>query len=372
MTRPCVAIVGASGHVGRVAAAALADYGDLRLGSRAPERLQSLSAVCASAGATVTTQYVDLDDPASLDHFVAGADVVLNCAGPSYRILDQIALVAQQHQAAYVDVGGDDVLYERLIKQPAGQTVAVVSAGMLPGLSGLLPRYLADQFEHIEQMTCYAGGREAFSPAAAEDFWLSLDPQYDFGTVQAYWRHGQIAPSRDAMDLPDRPWTREPRLLAWPYLSREAQRLFQQLDVEQGWAMNLMEEGYLFQALQRLQGRGDVKAEEAMTALIQASQLDVAGRPAYQVLAVEASGWAKGGPLQRSLWVQVSQGFHLTGHMAAQTVRALPELDDGVHFAAQVLNPQACLQGLVQAWPDFRIQQHEGAWATVNVEEGAL
>lgn len=372
MTRPCVAIVGASGHVGQVAAEALADYGHLRLGSREPESLQALSDVCLLGGAEVTTQHVDLDAPSSLDHFIAGADVVLNCAGPSYRILDRVAMIAQRHQAAYVDVGGDDVLYERLMSASSPNAVAVVSAGMLPGLSGLLPRYLAAQFDHIEQMTCYAGGREAFSPAAAEDFRLSLDPQYDFGTNQAYWRNGEVVPYRDVFALPERPWTREPDLLVWPYLSREAQRLFQQLEIEQGWAVNLMEDGYLLKTLQRLQGQCEVNAEEAVTALIQASQLDVAGRPAYQVLAVEGSGWSKGEPLQRSLWVHVRQGFHLTGHMAAQAVRALPELTEGVHFAAQVLNPQSCLQGLAKAWPDFRIQQHEGPWQSVHIEEGAL
>ncbi|MYS56904.1 epimerase, partial [Streptomyces sp. SID6013] len=51
----------------------------------------------------------------------------------------------------------------------------VLSAGALPGLSGLLPRWLARQgLDSAATLTAYCGGLETCSPTVAHDLMLSL------------------------------------------------------------------------------------------------------------------------------------------------------------------------------------------------------
>ncbi|MGM0353113.1 saccharopine dehydrogenase NADP-binding domain-containing protein, partial [Streptomyces sp. ECR3] len=148
MSTPVIGVLGASGAVGRAAVHALRALGHtgLRLGGRTP------SALCAVAqeepGRYDETVWADADAPQGLRAFTEGCHTVLNCAGPTYRLRATVASAALAAGAHCVDVAGDDPAAEDLSKDgdPArdGRTV-VLSAGALPGLSSLLPRWLAGQ-----------------------------------------------------------------------------------------------------------------------------------------------------------------------------------------------------------------------------------
>src|SRR5919108_349874 len=112
-------------------------------------------------------------DDASLARFCDGCRVVLDCTGPSFRVLDRVARAALRAGADYVGAGGDEPAYEALARTRLrpGRT-AVVSAGMMPGLSGLLPRSLAavaDLDGAPEGLLAYAGGGSPITPPAAAD-----------------------------------------------------------------------------------------------------------------------------------------------------------------------------------------------------------
>jgi saccharopine dehydrogenase-like NADP-dependent oxidoreductase len=134
---------------------------------------------------------VDVGDPVSLSSFCAGCRLIINCAGPSFEILDQVARAALIAKADYVDPGGEDVVCERLAKHDwvtAGR-IAILSAGMMPGLSGLLPKWLAQQrFGRRRALTAYVCLKDHFTPAAAREYVLSLRNGY--GESLAAWRNG--------------------------------------------------------------------------------------------------------------------------------------------------------------------------------------
>src|SRR5438445_7441516 len=94
-----IGVLGASGAVGAAAVDWLRQlgHGPLRLGARRPWT--------AAPGEQVMT--VDATDPRSLAAFCQDTRVVLNCAGPSYRLLDQVADAALTAGADYVDSAGD-------------------------------------------------------------------------------------------------------------------------------------------------------------------------------------------------------------------------------------------------------------------------
>src|SRR5713101_3338745 len=147
MTRPLISILGAYGVVGRSAARLLHRWGvgRLRLGGRHVELARRLAD--EDLGGEADAQEVDAYQSEQVRDFCAGCRVVVNCAGPSFRILDRVAVAAFGAGADYVDPGGDAPVYGRLIADEwtrAGRT-ALLTAGMMPGLSGLLPRWLAGQ-----------------------------------------------------------------------------------------------------------------------------------------------------------------------------------------------------------------------------------
>ncbi|MEU9384351.1 saccharopine dehydrogenase NADP-binding domain-containing protein, partial [Streptomyces sp. NPDC048279] len=190
MSRPVIGVLGASGAVGRAAVRELRTLGHtgLRLGGR------TASALCAVAEENAAghdeTVWADADAADGLRAFTEGCDIVLNCVGPTYRLRATVAFAALAAGAHCVDVAGDDPAAEDLAKGGAparDDRTVVLSAGALPGLSSLLPRWLAGQgLDGATALTAYCGGLETCSPTVAHDLMLSLrlflfDP--DFGPV---------------------------------------------------------------------------------------------------------------------------------------------------------------------------------------------
>lgn len=186
-----IAILGGYGAVGATAARRLAARAasPLRIGGRS---LRSAAALCEELGDGTTAHAVDLTDSASLAAFCAGSTVVLNCAGPSYRVLDTVALAAREAEAHYVDVAGDLPLLRRLRALPPSDRLAVVSAGVMPGLTAILPLTLLGGDPATTRIDLHVGGPVRITPASAQDILLATGP--DFGTPSATWRDGRVAP----------------------------------------------------------------------------------------------------------------------------------------------------------------------------------
>ncbi|WP_404937114.1 saccharopine dehydrogenase NADP-binding domain-containing protein [Pseudomonas sp. JDS08PS003] len=371
MSGAVIGLVGAYGNVGRQVAQLLAGHVALRLGGRDPQQAEQLN---QQLGACAEVRALDLWDESSLADFCAGCALVINCAGPSYRILDRVARVALAAGADYLDVGGDDPLHERLAGQvPEGRRV-LLSAGMLPGLSGLFPRLLAQSFQRVDEMRCYAGGLGRLSATAAEDFLLSLGN--GFGQAQCGWCEGQVVRSTASAEQHlERDWLPVAGVQAYPYLSTEQQRLFSELQVPHGQGFNLFEGGQLAAALQRIQGSAPEARHcpQNVAALVQASALDVAGRHPYQLLAVEVDGLRDGRQQQASAWLRAGDGSRLTGSVAAFCALHWQLLPQGLHYAAQVLDAEACLEQVCQWLPDTRVSLgHSAGTPLVELEEGVL
>ncbi|WP_347900778.1 saccharopine dehydrogenase NADP-binding domain-containing protein [Pseudomonas purpurea] len=370
MTGACVGLVGAYGQVGRQVAMLLNQHCRLRLGGRDVQQAQRLNAERLQGRATVMA--LDLWDDRSLEAFCAGCSLVINCAGPSYRVLDRVARVALAAGADYLDVGGDDPLHELLQGQiPPGRRV-LLSAGMLPGLSALFPQVVGAGFERIDVMRCYAAGLGELSMTAAEDFLLSLGNGY--GQALVGWSEGRRVKAHHALDDAfERPWLSGP-VLAYPYLSGEQQRLFADMNVGQGLGFNLFAGEHLAATLQRIQGAAPETREcpENVAALVRASRLDVAGRTPFQLMAVEVEGLRDGQVRQASGWLRAVDGSALTGTVAALCALQLPQLPAGLHYAAQVLSAQHCVEQVRQWLPEVRMQVQNGVRQDAAVEEGAL
>ncbi|GAA0334286.1 saccharopine dehydrogenase NADP-binding domain-containing protein [Actinoallomurus spadix] len=347
-----VGVLGASGAVGRAAVRELRDLGHTvaLLGGR---RLDALREVAreepAGAGEVVR---VDVADPESLAAFAERCDVVLNCAGPTYRLKATVAAAALAAGAHCVDVAGDDPAAEALLSRgdPAvsGRTV-VLSAGTLPGLSSILPRWLARGLDGATALTAYCGGLEPCSPTVAEDLMLSLTTGgaggAAYGEPLAAWRAGRrqsraLRPVEDAA-APGFPC----RAAVQPFLSAETERLAADLALDRVDWFNVHPGPQVRALLNRLPGslaagadRGDL-AERMMLA----ARLDLAGRTPFYVMHFALEGSAGGEPVSRRLTVLTASSYRLTAAVGALAVDAVlrGDVPPGVHFACDVLNPES-------------------------------
>ncbi|WP_219602064.1 saccharopine dehydrogenase NADP-binding domain-containing protein, partial [Nonomuraea indica] len=229
---------------------------------------------------------VDVEDARALAAFCGGCRVVVNCAGPSARVLDTVARAALAAGAAYVDVAGDQIdraplraVAAREAGPPGGPGpggTAVLGAGMMPGLSALLPRHLAAGFSRVDRLVAYVGGLDPFTPAAARDYVASLAGGH--GTPLAAWRdggpvRGALRPAR-GVRLPGWPG----RVSVYPYLAAETERLARTLRIAEVEWWTVFDGDRTLDALARA---GDAEPERAAEALVLASRLEAFGREPY-------------------------------------------------------------------------------------------
>ncbi|MEU5695816.1 saccharopine dehydrogenase NADP-binding domain-containing protein [Actinosynnema sp. NPDC020468] len=340
-----IGVLGASGGVGRAATRVLAGWnvGPLRLGGRVPP-----TALAAELGAEAVQ--VDLTDPVALHDFCAGCAVVLNCAGPSYRHLDTVARAALAAGAHYVDPGGDEPVHRALAGVEPTRAV-VLDAGLVPGLTAVLPRWLAADLVEPVALTAHVGLVDRLTPAGAGDYLLSLGGGH--GEARAAWRDGRrvsgaLSPSDD-VDLPFFPG----RVTTYPYLSREAERTAAALRLaEADWYTVFDGAGHLSAALGRLQAAmtGAADLDAAAAELIGAADLDLFGRNPYQRLVFRLTGR----DVERTLVLRGTDTYGLTGGIAAYATREVlaGRVPPGVAYPVDVLD-HADLVAALPSLPGF-------------------
>ncbi|MEU9731646.1 saccharopine dehydrogenase NADP-binding domain-containing protein [Streptomyces sp. NPDC048002] len=383
MTRPVIGVLGASGAVGRAAVRELRLLGHtgLRLGGR------TTSALCAVAeegpAGRDETVWADATAPDGLRAFTEGCDIVLNCVGPTYRLRATVALAALAAGAHCVDVAGDDPAAEDLSgpADPArdGRS-AVLSAGALPGLSSLLPRWLARQgLDRATALTAYCGGLETCSPTVAHDLMLSLSAGgadgAAYGEALAAVRGGRRVPRVLRADEDTAHEAFPGRVAVQPYLSGESERLAALLGLDRLDWYNVHPGAAVRAVLNLLPGRlaaGD-DPDGLAKRLIRAADLDLAGRKPFYVMDFTLTGAASGAPTTAALTLRAASSYRLTAAVGALAVDAVlrGDVPAGVHFACDVLDPDTVVGHLrSHGAADLRLT---GAAAGVEqVEEGAL
>jgi hypothetical protein len=333
MAAPLIGILGAYGAVGTVAARRLAAEGRfrLRLGGRDPEPACRL---VAELGPAARAQTVDARDEHSLAAFVAGCRAVLNCTGPAYLLLDRVRRAAFAAGADYVDVMDDGTA-----PAPAGARIAVLSAGLVPGLSGLLPGLLAESMARPLRFTGAYAGLGALTHTGAVDYLLSLDRGY--GVPMGLWR-GRVVPGVLRTDENFRiPGLPRP-LTAVPFLTTEVAEQARALELEEARWYNAFDGGFLYDALNRARLGSGQDLDSRAAELLRAGALDAAGRTPYHVLWGSLDGVGHGGAaVRRTVLIRGVDGSELTGEVGAFAVAEVCDgrVPAGVHRAAGVLSP---------------------------------
>ncbi|WP_327344194.1 saccharopine dehydrogenase family protein [Streptomyces europaeiscabiei] len=137
-----VAVFGAYGHTGRFVVAELRARGFVPLPvGRDVEKLRRL--VADQPGLEGRARVASVDEPASLDRAFAGADAVVNCAGPFAETAAPVIAAALRAGIPYVDVAAEieanlDTFAEFGEKARAAGVVVVPAMAFFGGLGDLL------------------------------------------------------------------------------------------------------------------------------------------------------------------------------------------------------------------------------------------
>lgn len=342
-----IGVLGGYGDVGGASVRQLLslELGPLRIGGRDVEAARRF--VDELPAGHVEYQVVDFRDEASLTRFAAGCHILLNCAGPSHAIGDRAARAAVSVMADYVDVAGDDVLHGLLNESEylEHKRVAVLSAGLQPGLTGLLPRWAAQrEFTKVHSLISYFGLLDHFTEVAADDYLQGVVDKVS--EPLAAWRDGHrsaVLTRRRNVAVPFFP--RAATVL--PYLNAEGERLAAALGITRADWYTVLTGRHIGTAFDRAR---TLERREAAATLRRASLLDLAESAPYVVLLVQLDGLRDGVPITRTMVLRGQRNAELTGAVAALTTLAVHqgELPYGCHFAATALEPQVAADRLIE------------------------
>ncbi|MFJ4152714.1 saccharopine dehydrogenase NADP-binding domain-containing protein [Streptomyces galbus] len=382
MSKPVIGVLGASGAVGRAAVRELRALGHrgLRLGGRTASALSEVAN--ENPDGHDEAVWADATAPDGLKAFTDGCDIVLNCVGPTYRLRATVAFAALNAGAHCVDVAGDDPAAEDLLK--GGDPVrddrtVVLSAGALPGLSSLLPCWLAGQgLDGVTALTAYCGGLEPCSPTVAHDLMLSLSSGgadgAPYGEALAAVRGGRRVPRALRTDEDTVHPAFPGRVAVQPYLSGESERLAGDLGVDRLDWYNVHPGPAVRALLNLLPGRlaAGEDPDRLAKRLILAADLDLAGRTPYYVMDFAMWGTASGAPATAGATLRTASSYRLTAAVGALAVDAVLRggVPAGVHFACDVLDPGTVVRHLrSHGVADLRLT---GMAADAEQEEGVL
>ncbi|MDF7631293.1 hypothetical protein PUG46_18725 [Erwiniaceae bacterium L1_55_4] len=338
INRPVIALLGARGAVGEQVIAQLAPVGHLRAGSRQ---------LPVQRHPDVEYQRVDLFDERALRQFCQGAQLIINCAAPGHLIGDRVARAAAALDCDYLDPGGDEPLFARLQNTQKASPCAVLSAGMLPGLSGLLLRSAFSAFDRLYEAKGYALSCEPFSQGGAADFLASLDNGY--GVTGVALRQGELqhCPGGARIQLP----LARASAMAYPFMTSEWQRIGQaHPHIDLTWYNLFSSEALVHWLSQRI--KRDARAVDDLVAL---SVRACVGQQPQHLVAVEASGERQGIFERRACVIECSSGAQLTAAVTTFTALNMVQgkIPPGLHFAADVLPATATLQFMQRQLENF-------------------
>ncbi|MEY9975117.1 saccharopine dehydrogenase NADP-binding domain-containing protein [Lysinibacillus sp. RC79] len=367
-----IGIIGYNGTVGQAAVRYLKDKYPLRCGSRSEHKEHSQSYKF------MEYMQVDIYDQIALETFCTGCTIVLNCAGPSYSIIDRVAQAAKKTGAHYVDAFGADLLEKKFMQQES-TNIMILSAGSFPGLSGILPCLLAQEgFDQIDNIIGYAGGEEAYSKGAAADIMLSSI--YGFGTANAFYKDEKIV--RDIAQTEKINVTingEENAVYAQRYITNETIRLAKKLHIPEAHWHNIYPNKAVFSLLQQacilLAMKNTPEHLHQIVDDLMAKLTIFPVRQTWYTLVIEMIGKYQQQPIRRQAQLLCQNSFTISGIICALSVEAIIEgmiQESGIYWACDILNPSIVMRELHEqcAIEDFIITSHTEN--DVSLEEGIL
>ena len=301
---------------------------------------------------------VDALDENSVLAFAEGCDLLINCAGPSRLILDTVGKAACRAGCHYIDLAGDEVVFDRLAPMHDGlrekNQVFILSAGIFPGLSGLFAAYWAEkEFDSVHSMRMsFINCGESMSQTAAYDIVYSLKDGYGQGMVCL--KDGKIVKSSEGPHFTDVRFARD-KLLLYPSFNHEFQHVAERYAIDNAKLYVFMPPATM-QTLFQIRSDESWQTEEQTAAsvqkLVRASETDCQATAPHTCYMLSMEGESSGEPktLEATLAWQGSS-VQLIGEIVAITARQILAglLSGGRHLLCSGMDGNHFIQQLCAA-----------------------
>lgn len=129
---------------------------------------------------------VNVSDRVSVEAFMEGCSCILDCAKlneSQSHLMDEIGEI-RKIPVVHLGIVG--------YKRRNANVPILYGAGSIPGLSGLIPQYFAQEFDSVNALDFYYGGVGAFSYTAAKDYLDGILETTNHSMV--CWKNGEIVP----------------------------------------------------------------------------------------------------------------------------------------------------------------------------------
>jgi len=353
-----IGILGGYGRTGTFVAAELMKVPNVEvvLGGR---NISKVDAVLRSIDNTSARAVAaDVFDPESLKRFCRDTDVVVNCTSPTCLVLDRVAKAAVEAGAHYIDPGGYETVH-RSMKSRNAEVAAkgcscLISAGLCPGITELLVRHIAEQFDAPDSVDFYMDGRAEMSSSVFEDMIHTFFP-LGVGSFERGTETPRNKWSSKWFEFPKPIGKQRAVPMLWPEIQHfAADRRLPHL----GWhvAANLQ-----FLALKEMI-HPLLKNHTKFGAWLLKTfyDLELSKYGDMYVFMVESEGQKNGAPhhVIAKLVAQGNEHYRLTavGIVIAAGMIMNGEAAAGVHYLADAVKPSSFMEKL---WP-FGVQLHVG------------
>ena len=345
-----IGVLGCGGTVGYAACHMLLERGYKVIGAQRKEK------VIFSEFHNFCQQSVDIYDTPQLKKFCEQCDIILNCAGPSGVIKDLVAVQAIESKASYVDVFGDIILKNELEKKGLGTAgKIVVSAGCYPGLSGILPIWLARKyFYDVTSILAYGGGKEECSGSAAIDVILSAIE--GFGRAEQIYKNGTII--KELQGNPEKIYLPiiEREVYFQKFLHNEIIKVAKQLNAMNASWYNISDEMEVNETITKWCSklyidRSDNNLKKAVKDFENITSKKIDKNDTWYVMVVEVEGETQEGRKRKQCMIWAPNSYQITANIAVEATEYLiekPLVANGVYWAFELLAGEKIIDGLVE------------------------
>lgn len=341
-----IGVIGATGHVGAGALRALEkENHDVTAFYYTPEKAELLK---KQFPGKIRYEYLDVQDELLLSETCEKCDILINCAGPSSKLQDSIAICCVRAGKMYIDVAGGKNLRHKTEDDcsmyPGGSVI--LGAGIYPGLTEIAGAAIAEKTASLKKLKIFFHGNSTLSYAAAYDIVSGME---ESGDGMSYLKNGIITRiSGDDKETKPVPFD---QLVTIPVLGDEYVEMAKKKGVPEAYFYHsfsddkAMMDFIMIKALKQYETEdGKRKAAEKVQKLLyrpdEAREVIIAARYTYADPTEETGNFCMKSHEDWSL---------ITGYIAGLTALELADKSSalqGVHYVSEVTNPARMVERL--------------------------
>jgi len=261
---------------------------------------------------------VDVSNKDSVERFINGCDCILDCTKISENDALQIDDIASIANIPVVHLG---IVGYRKDKSTAP---IIYGAGSIPGLSGLIPQYLAQHFDAVEKCDFYYGGIGSFSYTAARDYMEGIFESSNHSMT--YWKDGELQPFTPT---PTRPTEVLESFLgtfkSFPYFDEESAAVVQKIGFKEARFQMCLGGERTLRVLDSARSQYKQNPEKTIEDICRSTQLDCFGKSENAIFVCNIDGSANGNTCQKQLLISGPAPSQLTGSVAGATTITILE-----------------------------------------------